>query len=102
MQSKPGSRGSALGLDLDDEGSVGGREPVLSAKLMDDEPDVIVRLAIAFLPFICSPFGTFPFCVFNVCFELVKVTKVTTGGGIYRHCTVQVQPFRSQQQPLRR
>ena len=75
MQSKPGSRGSALGLDLDDEGSVGGREPVLSAKLMVDEPDVIVRLAIAFLPFICSPFGTFPFCVFNVCFELLKVTK---------------------------
>lgn len=46
MHSKPGSRGSALlGLDLDDDGSVGGREAVLSAKLMDDEPDVIVRLA---------------------------------------------------------
>ncbi len=50
LHSKPGSRGSALlGLDLDDEGSVGGREAVLSAKLMDDEPDVIVRLCLHFI-----------------------------------------------------
>jgi hypothetical protein len=79
MQSKPGSRGSALGLDLDDEGSVGGREPMLSAKLMDDEPDVIVRLAIAFLLLICSlsmsPVRHISFCVFNVCLKLLKVTK---------------------------
>jgi hypothetical protein len=54
LQSKPGSRGSVLGLDLDDGGSVGGREPVLSAKLMNDEPDVIVRRPIIILPLICS------------------------------------------------
>jgi hypothetical protein len=31
-----------LGLDLDDNESIGGREPVLAAKLMDDDADVIV------------------------------------------------------------
>jgi hypothetical protein len=31
-----------LGLDLDDTESIGGREPVLAAKLMDDDADVIV------------------------------------------------------------
>jgi hypothetical protein len=45
MQSKPGSRGTVLALDLDEDGSVGGREPILTAKLMDDDDaDAIVRL----------------------------------------------------------
>ena len=43
MQSKPGSRGTVLGLDLDETESVGGREPVLAAKLMDDDAGIIVR-----------------------------------------------------------
>jgi hypothetical protein len=44
MQSKPGSRGTVLALDLEESESVGGREPVLTAKLMDDndDPDAIV------------------------------------------------------------
>jgi hypothetical protein len=50
MQSKPGSRGTALGLDLDETESVGGREPVLTAKLMDDDADVIVRFVLKFSP----------------------------------------------------
>ena len=45
LHSKPGSRGSALGLDADDAESVGGREPILASKLLDDD-EVIVRFTV--------------------------------------------------------
>jgi hypothetical protein len=46
MQSKPGSRGTALGLDFDETESAGGRELALTAKLMDDDADAIVRFVV--------------------------------------------------------
>ncbi len=47
-----------LGLDLDDTESVGGREPVLSAKLMDDDADVIVSQTISRSLYTCVPIFT--------------------------------------------
>jgi hypothetical protein len=45
LHSKPCSSGSALGLDADDAEIVGGREPILVPKLLDDD-EVIVRFTV--------------------------------------------------------
>jgi hypothetical protein len=45
LQSKPPSRGAVMTLGVDNAESIGGRESVLTSKLMDDDDaDVIVRL----------------------------------------------------------
>jgi len=100
MQSKPASRGNALGNDFEEEDVFGGREPILATKLMDDDDaEVSVRHCCGFLRFPCYTFNNLLVLIFCLCVILTSALASvyiillyflihTAPGWFYWNCTI--------------